>query len=1036
MSANIILKRSAVAGRIPTTDQLELGEVAINTADGKMYIKKITGGVESIVVINGAPEGVWKQYYFTATEGQSTFSGIDDNSKILGYTINFLEVYLNGILLDPVVDYVANTGYSIEFAEPLTVDDVVQIDTFSTKIGPGDIVVDTFTGDNTTASFQLTTDPGSENNIFIYIDGVYQEKDTYTVSGETLVFGTAPYAGASIEAIIGSRNLTITDINDLTISGDLSVAGNVGAANYSGTSATLTNQLSSGSISTGTITATGAFSSNSNITTTADTSTNNLAVTNNVTVTHDVSAESVTLTNSPGSISYNTITESYDFPLNSDVVLQVGEENVIRGKATEAISNGEVVMFAGAQGDHLLLAKANFAAVGFRPEWVVGIATQDIAINDFGYVTSFGNVHGLNTSTLSEGDILYADPSTPGALTTTRPISPNHVVQMAAVLSSNPAEGVIIVRPSHFPDTDEVLEGQANLYYTDARVGSYLSTNGYDTTSNIIATITDSAPTTLDTLNELAAALGDDPNFATTVSTQIGTKWTQDNTKISNWDTAYGWGNHASAGYAAASSLGSYLPLAQARKTYKGTATINNSGYTTIATVTGDRLGSAVELVVNGTSNSVVINVSAKILVNHSQDIFVTSTSGIYTQLNIKITSNSNETFAIELQRTSNTGEGTEIAFEITDLSTDSVTLTSSHSISGTTHTHTTYPGTNHTATGGSTHTIRTDGVLVASGYNSSNWDTAYGWGNHASAGYLTSLPSHSHSNYTPYSTSGSYPYFATGNWIRMPGDGLGILPYSNGNSYVGTSSWRFGQGWINSLNGGTPWTSANDGSGSGLDADTVDGIQGGSLLRSDATDYKTGVLYMRDDIVVETGYRNRGVFGSYDSTKTQHIWSMGTAYRNHVSGTNFGNLYGLAYKHTNNGTGGTMAGGHQMVWCQNGSPKAAMGTGIWTSGSVYGAAFYYNSDRAFKENIEPLTDSIETISKLQGVRYTLKSTQRASIGFIAQDVEEVLPEFVEGEEGEKKVNYAQMVALFAEAIKEQQKQINELKQEIELLKK
>jgi hypothetical protein len=42
--------------------------------------------------------------------------------------------------------------------------------------------------------------------------------------------------------------------------------------------------------------------------------------------------------------------------------------------------------------------------------------------------------------------------------------------------------------------------------------------------TNAIAALVDSAPATLDTLNELAAALGDDPNFATTVSTQIGTK--------------------------------------------------------------------------------------------------------------------------------------------------------------------------------------------------------------------------------------------------------------------------------------------------------------------------------------------------------------------------------------------------------------------------------------------------------------------------------------------------------------------------------
>ena len=60
--------------------------------------------------------------------------------------------------------------------------------------------------------------------------------------------------------------------------------------------------------------------------------------------------------------------------------------------------------------------------------------------------------------------------------------------------------------------------------YTDGDVASYLSANGYDTSSNIIVSITDSAPATLDTLNELAAALGDDANFATTTSTALGNR--------------------------------------------------------------------------------------------------------------------------------------------------------------------------------------------------------------------------------------------------------------------------------------------------------------------------------------------------------------------------------------------------------------------------------------------------------------------------------------------------------------------------------
>jgi len=88
------------------------------------------------------------------------------------------------------------------------------------------------------------------------------------------------------------------------------------------------------------------------------------------------------------------------------------------------------------------------------------------------------------------------------------------------------SDGVIVqgnLHASHGITTAHIGEG-SNLYYTDARVGSYLSSNGYATQSTIVAAITDSAPSTLDTLNELAAALGDDVNFSTTVTNSIATK--------------------------------------------------------------------------------------------------------------------------------------------------------------------------------------------------------------------------------------------------------------------------------------------------------------------------------------------------------------------------------------------------------------------------------------------------------------------------------------------------------------------------------
>ena len=57
MAQTIQLRRSATAGNVPTTSQLELGELAINTADGKLFIKKDVSGTESIVEINEVRPG-------------------------------------------------------------------------------------------------------------------------------------------------------------------------------------------------------------------------------------------------------------------------------------------------------------------------------------------------------------------------------------------------------------------------------------------------------------------------------------------------------------------------------------------------------------------------------------------------------------------------------------------------------------------------------------------------------------------------------------------------------------------------------------------------------------------------------------------------------------------------------------------------------------------------------------------------------------------------------------------------------------------
>jgi hypothetical protein len=62
-------------------------------------------------------------------------------------------------------------------------------------------VVDEFTGNGSTAAYTLSVTPLNENNTFVYLDGVYQEKSTYSVSGNTLTFGANVTSGHSIEIV-------------------------------------------------------------------------------------------------------------------------------------------------------------------------------------------------------------------------------------------------------------------------------------------------------------------------------------------------------------------------------------------------------------------------------------------------------------------------------------------------------------------------------------------------------------------------------------------------------------------------------------------------------------------------------------------------------------------------------------------------------------------------------------------------------------------------------------------------------------------
>jgi len=140
--------------------------------------------------------------------------------------------------------------------------------------------------------------------------------------------------------------------------------------------------------------------------------------------------------------------------------------------------------------------------------------TQNSAIRGFAQWAAGGTNNFSINNTSGSNDITALNVT--GWSTHTQPLqkwtaSSNTVASMstAGVLTANS------LSLTTYPTTSNITEG-TNLYYTNDRADARVAIG--------IANLVDSAPGTLDTLNELAAALGDDPNYATTITTALGTK--------------------------------------------------------------------------------------------------------------------------------------------------------------------------------------------------------------------------------------------------------------------------------------------------------------------------------------------------------------------------------------------------------------------------------------------------------------------------------------------------------------------------------
>jgi chemotaxis protein histidine kinase CheA len=200
--------------------------------DGSNWIAASSSGTASLIL-----------YEFTATSGQTTFSGADDNGATLGYTALNIQVVMNGVILDPS-DYTASNGTSVVLGTGAATGDLINVyafasftvaDTVSASSGgtfAGGITVQgSLTASSTLGVTGATTLAGvsatsATVNGTLDIEEVYEKVTVQTSTTGTITFDTTAQAVELYTADqTANRTINFSNVNaNLAIGQSLSVA--------------------------------------------------------------------------------------------------------------------------------------------------------------------------------------------------------------------------------------------------------------------------------------------------------------------------------------------------------------------------------------------------------------------------------------------------------------------------------------------------------------------------------------------------------------------------------------------------------------------------------------------------------------------------------------------------------------------------------------------------------------------------------------------------------------------------------------------
>jgi len=170
--------------------------------------------------------------------------------------------------------------------------------------------------------------------------------------------------------------------------------------------------------------------------------------------------------------------------INSDTATVV--KAYVTNAESVTITKGQVVYIFGASGDRASVKLAKNTSDTFSSK-TLGIVREDIAAGQAGWITTQGQVSGINLGAYTPGDILWLD-SIPGGFTTTKPQAPYHAVFLGVVERANVGNGLIYVKPQNGVELDELHDVRITSLANNEII-RYNSALGYWENKSIVTTL-------------------------------------------------------------------------------------------------------------------------------------------------------------------------------------------------------------------------------------------------------------------------------------------------------------------------------------------------------------------------------------------------------------------------------------------------------------------------------------------------------------------------------------------------------------------